>query len=75
MKRYWPFAWIAFGLAVVVAGFCYAVVFAGIPYQDPTPELTARYNLHTRVASIICCTGGVACLLGGGALLIRILRR
>jgi hypothetical protein len=39
------------GPAIVVAGFFYDVIFAGIPYQDPTPELQSRYFLHSTIAS------------------------
>jgi len=51
------------GLATVVAGFLYDVLFAGIPYQDPTPELQAKYDFHSNVASWIMRTGLGICLL------------
>ena len=38
------------GILIVMSGFVYDVVFAGIPYQDPTPELQARYDFHSAVA-------------------------
>lgn len=28
----------------------YDIVFAGIPYQDPTPDLQARYAFHRSIA-------------------------
>jgi hypothetical protein len=52
------------GILIVMSGFVYDVVFAGIPYQDPTPELQARYDFHRAVADAIYMTGGVVFLLG-----------
>jgi len=52
------------GMLIVMSGFVYDVAFAGIPYQDPTPELQARYDFHRAVADAIYTTGGVVFLLG-----------
>jgi hypothetical protein len=52
------------GMLIVMSGFVYDVVFAGIPYQDPTPELQARYDFHSAVAESLYTTGGVVFLLG-----------
>jgi len=52
------------GILIVMSGFVYDVVFAGIPYQDPTPELQARYDFHSAVAGSLYTTGGVVFLLG-----------
>jgi hypothetical protein len=52
------------GMLIVMSGFVYDVAFAGIPYQDPTPELQARYDFHRAVAGAIYTTGGVVFLLG-----------
>ena len=52
------------GTLIVMSGFVYDVVFAGIPYQDPTPELQARYDFHRAVGDAIYTTGGVVFLLG-----------
>lgn len=41
------------GPLIVLGGFFYDVVFAGIPYQDPTPELQSRYLLHSTIASYL----------------------
>lgn len=46
------------GVAVIVAGFGYDIMLAGIPYQDPPPELEASWRFHSRVASAIVQTGG-----------------
>ena len=52
------------GMLIVMSGFVYDVVSAGIPYQDPTPELQARYDFHSAVAGSLYTTGGVVFLLG-----------
>lgn len=52
------------GIAIVLSGFVYDMLFAGIPYQDPTPELQARYDFHSAVAGWFYKTGGILFLLG-----------
>ena len=52
------------GLLIVLAGFTYDVIFAGIPYQDPTPELQARYDFHSFIAGLFYKTGGIVLLVG-----------
>lgn len=52
------------GLVIVVTGFVYDILFAGIPYQDPTPEIQGRYEFHSSVAGVFYKTGGVVLLLG-----------
>ena len=52
------------GLVVVLFGFLYGSIFAGIPFQDPTPEMSADYEFHFSVANIILVTGCVGLLLG-----------
>lgn len=41
------------GLGLIVLGFGYDILFAGIPYQDPTPEMEARFLFHKSVAATI----------------------
>ncbi len=52
------------GIVIVIMGFVYDVLFAGIPYQDPTPELQARYDFHSSVAGMFYKTGGIVFLVG-----------
>jgi hypothetical protein len=52
------------GLLIVLAGFAYDVLFAGIPYQDPSPELQARYDFHSSIAGLFYKTGGIVLLVG-----------
>jgi hypothetical protein len=71
MKRFWPFVLIMFGIMTIILGLMYDVLFAGIPYQDPTPAMIANYNFHSQIASIIRWVGAGICLLGGAAVIIR----
>ena len=59
------------GILIVMSGFVYDVLFAGIPYQDPTPELQARYEFHSCVAGWFYKAGGI--LFMGGLLVIPII--
>lgn len=52
------------GLALVVGGFFYDVLLAGIPYQDPTPAMQKRYDFHSGVASCIEMAGAVMMICG-----------
>lgn len=68
MKLLKPILIIVTGLGLIFLGFVYDIVFAGIPYQDPTPEMTASYVFHSRIASVIEWAGLVifpfGCLAG-----------
>lgn len=76
MRRFGPLLLIVGGVLVVVGGFTYDVLFAGIPYQDPTPEMAARYAHHAHIASAIRWCG-VAVLLSGAlaGVVRRVMRR
>lgn len=63
-SRCLPWIFILFGILTVIGGFLYDVIFAGIPYQDPTPEMSARYDHHAGIASILRWSGAALCLLG-----------
>ncbi len=58
-------AFLLAGISLMVAGFLYDVVFAGIPFQDPTLELAARYRFHSFIAFALRWTGLALFLLGG----------
>jgi len=75
MKRLWPLCLIATGLLVVVIGFIYDVEYAGIPYQDPTPEMSALYNHYAHIASLIRWLGFAIFLAGVIAGMIRLVVR
>jgi len=74
MKQFWPLFLIAAGLLVVVVGFIYDVEYAGIPYQDPTPEMSASYNHDAHIASVIRWSGFGIFLFGVIAGIIRLRR-
>jgi len=38
------------GIFLIFGGFVYDIFFAGIPFQDPTPEMTQNYNFHRSIA-------------------------
>ncbi|MFN5579889.1 MAG: hypothetical protein ACK49X_09780, partial [Akkermansiaceae bacterium] len=63
-SRCLPWILILFGILTVIGGFLYDVIFAGIPYQDPTPEMSERYDHHSGIASILRWSGVALCLLG-----------
>jgi hypothetical protein len=65
-----PIAVAVMGLAVTVVGFAYDLAFAGLPYQDPTPEMQARWRYHSGVASAIELSGAGILLLGVVALVV-----
>lgn len=45
------------GLFILIAGFCYDFMFAGLPYQDPTAEQYAYWSYHGNIAKVIVITG------------------
>ncbi len=65
-----PAAAVALGFAVAVAGFAYDLAFAGLPYQDPTPEMQARWQYHSGVASVIELSGVGVLLVGVAGLVV-----
>ncbi len=67
---------IGVGIAVVIAGLGYDLLWAGIPYQDPPPELAARYNFHARVAAAVRQVGvGLGCGGGIGIMVSWVIRK
>jgi hypothetical protein len=63
------------GPLLLFAGFMYGAVFVSVPYQDPSPDVTERWNRDRRNADTICLAG--ALILAGGCLqeIIRSLGR
>ena len=60
---------IVFGIIIIFIGFVYDVLFAGIPYQDPTPALAVSFAFHSQIASIIRW-GGASIVITGGVTII-----
>ena len=52
------------GALIVVFGFVYDVMFAGIPYQDPTPELTQKYVYNVSIAYAFYKAGFIVSITG-----------
>lgn len=65
MKNIRPLFIVIAGLVIFLFGFAYDLIFAGIPYQDPSPEVYANWRFHGKVATTIQITGLCAALLGG----------
>ena len=55
---------IIFGFVMMIVALFYGVVFAGIPYQDPTPELQASYAYHSVFSGYTFYFGLSAMILG-----------
>lgn len=66
MKRIAPRSLLLTGLGLFAGGFLYDLIFAGLPYQDPTPEMTANYMRHSGIASAVRWLG-LGIILWGGA--------
>ena len=52
------------GVTTLLLGFVYDIIYAGIPNQDPTPEMQASYDLHSSVAMYTMVFGIVLFLMG-----------
>ena len=52
------------GIVLLIMGFIFEMILAGIPYQDPTPELTQKYMNYVFVAHILYKVGIPIVLLG-----------
>ena len=67
------------GVAGMLLGFVYDILFAGLPYQDPTPEVQAEWAFHKDVADTIELGGvflfGLAILVVLGQRFLRAGRR
>jgi hypothetical protein len=55
MKRIkWPFY---FGCIILISAVIYDILFAGIPYLDPTPDMRMRWEFHKGIASYLYFIG------------------
>ena len=75
MKRFSSVFVICLGVAVMLAGFIYDVEYAGIPPQDPTPEMWASYTHQAGIASNIRWLGFGLFLYGIISGLVRLALR
>lgn len=53
------------GILLCLMGFYYSMIKAGIPYQDPTPELQMQYAIHEGIGRILLKNGSLTILCGG----------
>ena len=58
------------GLIIFTIGTYYAVIKAGIPYQDAPLELQIQYTVHSGIGKELCKTGLFTLLYGIAFLLI-----
>lgn len=57
---------VVLGAALVIVGFLYDVMFAGLPFQDPTPTMQEQWLRKKDIANKLVLTGFVV-LCGGCA--------
>lgn len=58
------------GLVILLIGAYYALVRAGIPYQDPTAEMQLRYAINAGIGRTLLIVGGAMTAAGGVARLL-----
>lgn len=57
-KKHWSLLSALFlGIVLIILGFTYDLLFAGIPVQDPTLEQTERFNFHKKIANMAIVLG------------------
>jgi len=57
MKKRFLMGGLLFGGILLIAGLYYTCVKAGIPYQDPTPEMTAQYERNEGIGIALSLVG------------------
>jgi flagellar biogenesis protein FliO len=55
---------ISLGIIILIIGLYYEWVKAGIPYQDPTPELTQRYLNYLYIGYLLYKIGFIIEIIG-----------
>jgi hypothetical protein len=63
------------GLCLLLAGFVYEATFNGLPYPDPTPEMSAQWAYHETIAGIFYRAGVLVIAAGLAWGLYRKLKR
>ncbi len=49
---------------MIIFGFIYDLLFAGIPYQDTTPAIEATWQFHRSIADAIYKVGAILLIVG-----------
>ena len=52
------------GVIILLLSAYYLVIKAGIPYQDPTPELQLQYTVNSHVGDELLTAGLTALIVG-----------
>ncbi len=52
------------GIGIHVVGQVYQLFYAGIPYQDPIPEVYANWLFHSHIGNSILAVGLIMLLIG-----------
>lgn len=52
------------GIVAFIVGFYYSAIKAGIPYQDPTPEMAEKYTLYMNIGDNLMLLGFIAIVIG-----------
>jgi len=52
------------GVIILLIGFYFSMIKAGIPYQDPTTEMTIRWTAYYYAGTTCLQYGGIAFLVG-----------
>lgn len=63
------------GIIIFILGFMYDMKYAGIPYQDPPPELLKQYNKDLHIADTIMNSGFIVILISFILLIIFFIRK
>lgn len=68
-----PLPLLALGIAAVGAGLLYDLTFAGLPFQDPSPELHRSWTFHHELAGWIIGAGLAVLSAGAVSALVALL--
>ena len=52
------------GILVLAIGLYYMVIKAGIPFQDPTPEMQLQYSINMSIGDVLTKIGVFTMLAG-----------
>ena len=70
LLRRW--VWVTMGLGAIVTGAVWGVLYAGIPYQDPTEQMQAEWERNNAISGWIMTLGLAVAITG---LLLPLIRR
>lgn len=75
IRRKYDVVFIFIGITLVIIGFSYSIMYAGIPYQDPTDELLKKYNYNNSISETVIIIGFVFIIIGMiGTIFIKIIQ-